>query len=77
MSKIEPSSEDFLRLFREEIDEHLHWQEAQGYYGLLTLEPGWKRPAGMVFDELHKVEVKIPSARFRKALEDFFWNYVY
>lgn len=77
MSSVQPSYDDYLRIFREEIDEHLHWQEAQEFYGLLTLESGWKSPPRIICDELAKIADKIPSPRFKKALGDFYSLYAY
>ena len=77
MSYVKPAYDELLRIFREEIDAHLHSQEAQEFYGLLTAESGCRRPAWTVFYELQKVARKIPSPRFQKALEDFYWLYAY
>jgi hypothetical protein len=77
MSQAQPSYDDYLRIFRQEIDEHLNWQEAREYYDVLTLESGWRRPARTVFEEMEKLRVtgKIPSSRFEKSLSDFYWTY--
>lgn len=77
MSTTQPSYDEFLRIFREEIDEHLHWQEAQQYYGVLTLESGWRRTARAVFEEMEQLRTagKIPSPRFQRALDDFYSLY--
>jgi hypothetical protein len=73
----QPAYDDLLRIFREEIDQHLHWQEAREFYGLLTPESGWRHPAHKVFEELEKVADKIPSPRFQKALGDFYELYAH
>ena len=77
MSQAQPNYDNYLRIFREEIDEHLHWQEARDYYGVLTLESGWRRPSRTVFEEMDKLRVsgKIPSPRFERALADFYAMY--
>lgn len=77
MSHVQLKYDDLLRIFREEIDTHLHWQEAQEFYGLLTPESGWRPPAHKVFDELQKVASKVPSPRFQKALEAFYELYAH
>ena len=71
MSNVRPSYDDFLRLFREEIDEHLHWQEAQTYYGVLSLESGWRMPVSTVIERMEELRQRIPSPRFLRALDDF------
>ena len=71
MSQVEPSYDDYLRIFRQEIDEHLHWQEAQSYYGTLSLEQGWRMPASAVIESMAQLRSRIPSPRFQKALDDF------
>jgi hypothetical protein len=72
-----PTYEECLRIFKEEIDEHLNWQEAQSYYGLLSLESGWKMSAHRVFEELWKLknEGKVPSPRFQRMLDTFYSLY--
>jgi hypothetical protein len=77
MSNVPPTYEDFIRIFREAIDEHLHWQEAQGFHGVLSLETGWRQPARTVFEQMEHLRTagKIPSPRFEKALADFYWLY--
>ncbi len=79
MPNIPPSYDDCLRIFRQEIDEHLHWAEAQSYYGLLTLEPGWRMPPGRIFEQLEALRQtgKIPSERFTQTLSDFLSLYVH
>ena len=77
MANVQPSYEEFIRIFREEINEHLDWQEAQEFNGLLSLEAGWRQPARTVCEQMEKVRTagKIPSPRFEKALTDFYWLY--
>lgn len=72
-----PSYEELLRVFREEIDAHLHWQDAQSFYGLLTTETGWRMPARAVFDELEKLRTSglLTSPRFEEALTTFYSLY--
>jgi hypothetical protein len=78
MSENIPTYNECLRIFKEEIDEHLNWQEAQSYYGLLTQEPGWKMSPHRIFEELSKLknEGKIPSPRFQRTLDVFYWSFV-
>ena len=71
MSHVQPSYDDFLRLFREEVDEHLPGEEAQSYYGVLTLESGWRMPVSTVIERMEALRGKIPSPRFVRALDDF------
>ncbi|HYV26040.1 MAG TPA: hypothetical protein VFA77_00775 [Candidatus Eisenbacteria bacterium] len=72
MSHVQPSYDDFLRLFREEIDAHLHWQEAQSYYGVLSPESGWRMPVSTVIERMEELRERIPSPRFQQALADFY-----
>jgi hypothetical protein len=76
MSSANPSYEDCLRIFQEEIGEHLHWQEVQEYSGLLTVQSGWKMSAQHIFEHLDKLQDRIPSQRFQNTMSYFFEMYV-
>jgi len=63
------TAEECLDIFREEIREHLHWQDAQEYLALLESNQKWK-----ICDEMGalKTSGRIPATpRFVKAFDAY------
>ncbi len=62
-----------LEVFRDECREHLPWEEAQSYLGLLDSRNTWR-----IYSEMEslKSQGRLPSPRFEKALDTFYWTYV-
>lgn len=79
MLEAQPCYEELLRVFRAEIDAHLHWQDAQAYHGLLKADPGLKMTAFTVYEEMRKLrnEGRIRSPKFAQAVDTLYGLYAY
>jgi hypothetical protein len=64
--------DDCIAIFRDECREHLPWEEAQTYLGLFE-----SRRNFAIYEQMEalKQSGRIPSPRFEKALETFYWMY--
>jgi hypothetical protein len=67
------SYDECIAVFRDECREHLPWEEAQTYLGLLESHRNWEICQQM---SLLKKGGRVPSPRFEKALETFYWSFV-
>lgn len=64
--------EEYVKIFRDECQEHLGWKEAR------ECEALWARGnSAHIYQELVKLSPRIPSQRFKKAVWEFFWEQVY
>ena len=63
------NAEECLNIFRDEVREHLHWQDAQEYLALLATNKKWK-----ICNEMGalKMNGQIPSTpRFVEAFDTY------
>ena len=66
--------DDYIKVFRDECQEHLPWEEARDFEALFAT----KNPR-MIFDGLEKIrnEGRIPTKRFEQTLTEFYWQFGY
>ena len=67
------SYDECIAVFRDECREHLPWEEAQTYLGLFESRQNFE-----IFQQMSLLKTggRVPSPRFEKALEAFYWLYV-
>jgi len=61
-----------IEILRDECREHLPWDEAQSYLALFESRNTWR-----IYQEMESLRQngRIPSPRFEKTLETFYWMF--